>query len=529
MATYNEPKYDTDLVNKGYLDKVVGIAEEDIKELGGSVSKKNQNFGTQPTTPYYVNDTWMNGTDIYICVRQRLIGDFNSEDWSLASNYTDDTLASKKSQVFINEPVPPYNVGDLWTTGPNGVLYRCRYSRGVGETFNLSDWENATSYDDTETVVQNGLVTTGTVQVVNGGESTAGITGNVAGDDAVRFWAGSQFDNRASAPFRVTQGGYLYAANADISGTIITENITATGGTIGGWTINNYKIFNEGATAGNCCCIQIPNYIYDVENDFTTNWVFAAGSQSHESYGEALFRVHKDGSLYATYGSIGGFSMDGSSLYGSTARGTMRIRRGQNASIDFPCNGGRLMLASTAANGIALTSAGPVCISDYYDDVGTGDVNATVGIRARNGNIRLATSYDDGTNKGAIVLSTAGGGVWLDGTQIHAGSSRTIKKNITELDQNFTDLVYNNVKDMRLYKYDYKDGFYNGAKDQYGFILEELKDTTVEEVLHIKDDEVYSKTFNNDDLPRLNLIVIKELQKKIEELENEIKLLKGGI
>ena len=89
--------------------------------------------------------------------------------------------------------------------------------------------------------------------------------------------------------------------------------------------------------------------------------------------------------------------------------------------------------------------------------------------------------------------------------------------------------MYNNVKDMRLYKYDYKDGFYNGAKNQYGFILEELTDTAVEKVLHIKDDKVYSKTFNNDDLPRLNLIIIKELQKKIEHLENEIKLLKGGI
>ena len=217
--------------------------------------------------------------------------------------------------------------------------------------------------------------------------------------------------------------------------------------------------------------------------------------------------------------------MDGVSLYGSTTWGTMRIRRGTNASVDFPCNGGRLMLGSTDSSGIALTSAGPVCISDNYDDVGTGDANASVGIRAHYGNVRIATSYSGG----GITLVTNGGGVWLDGTQIHAGSSKTIKKNITELDQNFTNLVYNNVKDMRLYKYDYKDGFYNGAKNQYGFILEELTDTAVEKVLHIKDDKVYSKTFNNDDLPRLNLIIIKELQKKIEHLENEIKLLKGGI
>jgi hypothetical protein len=46
------------------------------------------------------------------------------------------------------------------------------------------------------------------------------------------FYAGQTFNNRATAPFRVTSSGVVYALNAILSG-----SITATSGTIGGWSI----------------------------------------------------------------------------------------------------------------------------------------------------------------------------------------------------------------------------------------------------------------------------------------------------
>lgn len=52
------------------------------------------------------------------------------------------------------------------------------------------------------------------------------------------FYAGSS--TPASAPFRVTNAGALTATNASITGTI-----TATSGTIGGWTINSNSITNS--------------------------------------------------------------------------------------------------------------------------------------------------------------------------------------------------------------------------------------------------------------------------------------------
>ena len=70
----------------------------------------------------------------------------------------------------------------------------------------------------------------------------------------------------------------------------------------------------------------------------------------------------------------------------------MTIQRGSNASIDFPANGGRLMLGSTATNGVALTTASKLVISDSYSHTDTGDANASIGIRAINGNLRIASN-----------------------------------------------------------------------------------------------------------------------------------------
>ena len=66
----------------------------------------------------------------------------------------------------------------------------------------------------------------------------AGMRGTGIWDDSIRFWAGSTSENNiASAPFRVTHAGKLYATNAEITGVI-----TATGGTIDNVIATNINI-----------------------------------------------------------------------------------------------------------------------------------------------------------------------------------------------------------------------------------------------------------------------------------------------
>ena len=279
--------------------------------------EKRRIFVTQPVPPYEVGDLWVQGSggDIMRCKTARASGNYNASDWEKASKYTDDTAlqnfilgefanttaslteqidgkietwftasdpssawdtaalkakhvgdmwyntsakqlkrytlsgstyswqtiedttalqayenASKaqdtadgKRRVFVAQPTTPYDIGDLWLTGNKtngGTLKRCTTARASG-SFISSDWEEAVAYDNTKTVIDGGLVTSGTVQLA-GSDTTikAGITGNGTADTSVRIWAGATFANRANAPFRVLQNGKVIATNAEISGTV---------------------------------------------------------------------------------------------------------------------------------------------------------------------------------------------------------------------------------------------------------------------------------------------------------------------
>lgn len=52
-----------------------------------------------------------------------------------------------KAQIFINTPVPPYRVGDLWLQGDKGDLMCCVVAKESGK-YQSSDWGKATKYTD---------------------------------------------------------------------------------------------------------------------------------------------------------------------------------------------------------------------------------------------------------------------------------------------------------------------------------------------------------------------------------------------
>lgn len=55
--------------------------------------------------------------------------------------------ANHKRRVFVVQPEPPYDIGDLWAQGSNGDLMRCRVARASG-SYDSSDWEKASKYTD---------------------------------------------------------------------------------------------------------------------------------------------------------------------------------------------------------------------------------------------------------------------------------------------------------------------------------------------------------------------------------------------
>lgn len=84
-------------------------------------------------------------------------------------------------------------------------------------------------------IIENGCITNGLPYDGNKDSNATGM-GTYGTDWA--FWAGN-------GKFSVNNKGYLYAQDANIQGTIITDNITATRGTIGGATISNDSIYTD--------------------------------------------------------------------------------------------------------------------------------------------------------------------------------------------------------------------------------------------------------------------------------------------
>ncbi len=135
---------------------------------------------------------------------------------------------------------------------------------------------------------------TGTSLWTGDGSTCSGIGGNQA------FWAGSDSSNDAA--FRVSYSGELVATNANITGTINTNDITATSGTIGSFKLDSTYLQSSDKTVGLSAS--------------SSNWAFWAGGSSATT---AKFRVTRAGQLYtrnitATGGKIGGWTIIDSAL-----------------------------------------------------------------------------------------------------------------------------------------------------------------------------------------------------------------------
>lgn len=57
-------------------------------------------------------------------------------------------LADHKRRVFVSQPEPPYDVGDLWVQGSNGDILRCQTGKSSNASYSSEDWVLASKYTD---------------------------------------------------------------------------------------------------------------------------------------------------------------------------------------------------------------------------------------------------------------------------------------------------------------------------------------------------------------------------------------------
>lgn len=188
----------------------------------------------------HVGDMWYHSTQKKLTRYSSSYSWVNIEDQKAidayeAANNAQDT-ADGKRRVFVSTPYPPYDIGDLWVNGKD--LRRCQTKKTQGQSYNINDWVVAVDYDNTKTVIDGGLVTSGTIQVAGDNKSIlAGMTGQGTAANSIRFWAGASFENRATAPYRVMQDGSVVMTKATVEGVI-----NAISGYIGGFRIQQGQI-----------------------------------------------------------------------------------------------------------------------------------------------------------------------------------------------------------------------------------------------------------------------------------------------
>lgn len=56
--------------------------------------------------------------------------------------------ANAKKRIFGVEPVPPYDIDDLWVQGGSGDILKCQKAKAEGASYDADDWVRASKYTD---------------------------------------------------------------------------------------------------------------------------------------------------------------------------------------------------------------------------------------------------------------------------------------------------------------------------------------------------------------------------------------------
>lgn len=125
--------------------------------------------------------------------------------------------ADSKRRVFVENPVPPYDSGDLWING--GELYRCQISKDKYQVYEEKDFIIATKYtDDTYAIKVEGelKVLSGTVTTIKEGFDSfkVDITTTVDTLDSQLLIAQTSIEaNTEEIKFKVSKNGVIGAIN----------------------------------------------------------------------------------------------------------------------------------------------------------------------------------------------------------------------------------------------------------------------------------------------------------------------------
>ena len=204
---------------------------------------------------------------------------------------TESGITDPGSGLYLNSG-PEAKDGDYWLRVGNNTNHIKLSATGnlyiqVSNNFKLQNTSGSLYFSDTAKSYE---VATSTTTITD----TKDDDGNVT-NSSVTVTPGKKSVNAVLGMgnnFAVTDNGTLYANGANISGSISTGSLTATGGTIGGWKINATEIYNGAAhirSNGEIEGVAIKGSTFSNNND--------------------TFKVESDGKLTAASANIGGWEV----------------------------------------------------------------------------------------------------------------------------------------------------------------------------------------------------------------------------
>lgn len=280
------------------------------------------------------NDLWYDTTN-------NIVKMWNGSSWD---DFTGDVPESVwneingKAQIFTDTPKTPYNKGDLWFVGENGIyidaehpneykneILTCINPKADGTSFSIDDWQKKNSYTDNSALneFKNNV---GYTQI----NSEWVISPNIKGGHLMITQNGSQYSAE------ITPDGKLKATGAEITGAIIATSGSFTGtvnansgtftnvdiqsGKIGGFTLAKNILSSSFATISPSSLSYGSNFSVDSSGKLSANGATITGDINATS-----ITAKESYSIYYANNNFSTVVMKGSNWTNNTQLGALYI------------------------------------------------------------------------------------------------------------------------------------------------------------------------------------------------------------
>ena len=377
-------------------DSAVANALQEAQDAYALAGTKKRVFTAQPTTPYEVGDLWVNGTDFWYCTTARSAGDYNSSDWTLATNYVDGGDVDNKISAY-----------DL--TLNQSAIFNKLTNNGQTQGLYISDGKvylNAeyigTGYLSADRIKAGSI---SAAKIAAGAISAEKISSGAVTTD--KLAAGAVTATKiAAGTITATQ----IAANTITAEKLDITDLNAIGATIGGFKIESNSLHTNDvaitSNADNSVGLSSSTFTRTIGGTSRSNLMFALGGN---------FGVTNNGKVYCRsavidYATITNASMVGGSISISTQDGgTSRITLTYKTNYYAAMAAGRFVVRNSDNGFQTQYEGGGILTYEYANMQLRMSLTASGGLYYVNSNNVTVARYPKDSSEGYVYLGMATG------------------------------------------------------------------------------------------------------------------------